>query len=623
MATCRNAGGLGFIETDRNGRGQPYTNYTLSFVDNLSMVRGSHNYKFGAEIRPVRLYTDRQGGTTYTFPNLNALLANTPSQIQVLGDVSLPDPFNNGATGNRFLKQTYSIFYAQDEWKIRPNFTMSYGLRYEYYSVLHEDRGLYSLFLADKGVLARQPWYNTSKLNFAPRLAFSWSPVKMKNKTVFRVGAGYFFGPGQTEDQVQPIDSDRATVSITSGPLLAYPVDPKAVLSIFSATNLSGYQPRGYASNYQIPEKILSYTFSLQQELPGNALLTVAYVGSQGRNLFLRSWTNGIVGLTMNPATGAGSAVLQYGSRFAQIDYKTSGGRDNYNSLQTTLNRRYRRGLSLGASWTYSHSIGNTGGSNEAQTAQNPFDFSQDHGNNAFDVRHSINASALYELPFGRGRKYLADGGVADYILGGWEIGGVVNSRTGLPIDVTLGRNDLAYQVNGTNKFVNAAMVANGAILTTPVVNNPYGGAFRNNRRPNVVAGVNPFLSTGDGKYILNPAAFSIPAPGTFGNLGRYALHGPALNQVDFTVHKKFTVTERVNVEFRAELYNVLNHTNFSNPAATLGNALGTGTNQLQPNQPYTSAAAGGVFGQATSTVTKDVGLGAQRQIQFSLRMNF
>ena len=342
MATCRNAGGLGFIETTQNGRGQPYTNYTLSFVDNLSMVRGSHNYKFGAEIRPVRLYTDRQGGTTYTFPNLNALLANTPSQIQVLGDVSLPDPFNNGATGNRFLKQTYSIFYAQDEWKIRPNFTMSYGLRYEYYSVLHEDRGLYSLFLADKGVLARQPWYNSSKLNFAPRLAFSWSPAKMKNKTVYRVGAGYFFGPGQTEDQVQPIDSDRATVSITSGPLLAYPVDPKAVLSIFSATNLSGYQPRGYASNYQIPEKILSYTFSLQQELPGNALLTVAYVGSQGRNLFLRSWTNGIVGLTMNPATGAGSAVLQYGSRFAQIDYKTSGGRDNYNSLQTTLNRLRR-----------------------------------------------------------------------------------------------------------------------------------------------------------------------------------------------------------------------------------------------------------------------------------------
>lgn len=255
------------------------------------MIRGSHSLKSGVEIRPVRMYTDRLGGTTYTFPNLNALLANTPSQIQVLGDVSSPDPFNNGATGDRFLKQLYSIFYAQDEWKIRPNLTMSYGLRYEYYSVLHEDRDLYSLFIADRGALERGPWYNSSKLNFGPRLAFSWSPSRMNNKTVFRVGAGYFFGPGQTEDQVQPIDSDRATVSLTSGPLLAFPVNPLQILSTFNVNSLSGYQPRAYASNYQLPEKILSYTFSVQQQLPGNALLTVAYVGSQGRNLFLRSWT--------------------------------------------------------------------------------------------------------------------------------------------------------------------------------------------------------------------------------------------------------------------------------------------------------------------------------------------
>src|SRR6185436_11910672 len=118
----------------------------------------------------------------------------------------------------------------------------------------------------------------------------------------------------------------------------------KQILSTFNVNNLSGYQPRGYASNYQLPEKILSYTFSVQQQLPSNALLTVAYVGSQGRNLFLRSWTNGIVGVTTNPTTGAGSAVLQYGPRFAQIDYKTSGGTDHYDSLQTALNRRFSKG---------------------------------------------------------------------------------------------------------------------------------------------------------------------------------------------------------------------------------------------------------------------------------------
>src|SRR5262249_26339381 len=129
--------------------------------------------KFGFEFRPVRLYTDRLGGTTYTFSNLANMLQNKLSQVQVLGDTSAPDPFNNGATGNRFLKQYYLIGYAQDEWRIKTNFTMSYGLRYEYYSVMSEDRNLFVLFNATTGQIMPNttPWYNSSKLNFGPRLA--------------------------------------------------------------------------------------------------------------------------------------------------------------------------------------------------------------------------------------------------------------------------------------------------------------------------------------------------------------------------------------------------------------------------------------------------------------------
>ena len=149
--------------------------------------------KFGGEFRPIRLYTDRQGGTTYTFPNITALLANQPTNIQVLGDTSAPDPWNNGATGNRFLKQYYLIFYAQDEWKIRPNLTINYGLRYEYYQPLHEDRNLFVLFNADTGKLAcgttpgcdlpnTTPWYHSKKTNFGPRLGISWSPAKVQQQ---------------------------------------------------------------------------------------------------------------------------------------------------------------------------------------------------------------------------------------------------------------------------------------------------------------------------------------------------------------------------------------------------------------------------------------------------------
>lgn len=602
-------GGLIRSNSSQNGRAQPYTNYTMSFIDNLSILKGSHSIKFGAEVRPIRMYTDRLGGTTYTFSNVNALLNNQPSQIQILGDVSAPNPLHGGIAQNRFLKQSYYIGYAQDEWKILPTLTMNYGVRYEYYSVLREANDLYTLYIAGQG-LKTGPWYDSSKLNFGPRLAFSWAPSKLNNKTVFRIGAGYYYGPGQTEDQVQPIDSDRVSATLTNA---VFPVNSRAVIAAVDPNNLSGFTPRAYAAGYRLPEKILSYTASLQQQLPGGTVMTVAYVGSQGRNLFLRSWTNGIIGVTQNPATGVASPILEMGNRFGQIDYKTSGGTDHYDSMQTSVQRRFAKGLTIGGQWTWSHSLGNTGGSNEAQTAQNPFNFEYDRGNNAFDVRHSMNITSLYEIPFARNRA----------VIGGWQIGGVVNARTGMPIDVTLARNDLAYVVNGTGQVVNSPIVSNGEVLTTAVVNNPYGGAFRNNRRPSVVAGVSPFISGADKRFILNPAAFTIPAPGEYGNLGRWALHGPALAQLDFTLQKRFAITEKLNLEFRSEIYNILNRANFANPPARLNNSLGNGVNQIQPGQPFTFASAGGAFGVANSTVTKDVGLGAARQIQLSLRMTF
>ncbi len=619
-------GGLIRSNSAQNGRAVPYTNYTLTFADQLSWIVRNHAFKFGLEVRPVRLYTDRLGGTTYTFSNLNDLLANKPSSVQVIGDVSAPNPLHGGVSGNRFLKQEYYIGYAQDEWKIRPNLTMNYGLRYEFYSVLHEDRNLFTFFDMTTGTLdnnPNRPWYGSSKLNFGPRLAFSWAPGRLKSNTVLRVGAGYYYGPGQTEDQVQPIDSDRVTVAKSN---VTFPVDSQAIISSFDPNNFSGFAPRVYAPGYQLPERVLSYTFSLQQQLPLGTVLTAAYVGSQGRNLFLRSWTNVQTGVNMNPTTGAGSSVLQFGSRFSQLDYKTSGGTDHYDSLQVTANRRFGQGLTVGTQWTWAHSLGNTGGSNEAQTQTDPFNFERDRGNNAFDVRHSFNASAMYDIPVGKGHKSLSNSNpVVEALVGGWEVGGIVNARTGLPIDLTLARNDIAYRVNSTGAIVSNPIVASdGTVLTTAIVNNPWGGAFRNNRRPDAVAGVSPYLtSPTDSRVFLNPAAFSIPAPGTFGNLGRWALHGPGLAQFDLTLHKRFNFTEKVNLEFRSELYNILNHTNFANPVSRLNNALGTGTNQIQPGQAFTPAAAGGTFGLSTSTVTKDVGLGASRQVQLSLRLNF
>lgn len=593
-----------------NGRGQPYTNYSLSYVDNLTWIKGAHNIKFGGEFRQVRLYTDRLGGVTYAFSNLNAFLANTPS-ISVLGDLSAPSPFNNGATGNRFGKTEMFSAYAQDEFKLKSNLTLTYGLRYEYYTPMREDRNLVVLYNTVTGKLdapGSRSFYQSSTTSFGPRLGLSWAPSKLNNKTTFRIGAGYYYGPGQGEDLIQPIESDRVSTTTTG----RFPVDALTVVKNFNVATATGIGVRAYAPGYKVPERILSYTASLQQQVWGGAILQLAYVGSQGRNLFLRSIANKVTGVTMNPTTGVGTVVREFGNQFGEIDYKTTGGNDNYNSLQTTLNRRFSRGLTLGAQWTYGHSIGNTAGSNEANTAMNPYNFAMDYGNNAFDIRHSANISAMYELPFARNNKY----------LGGWQIGGIMNGRTGLPMDIRITRPDVVYRDTRNNNIVNSPILANGAVVTVPVVNVPGGGNSRDVRVPDVVAGVNPFLNTGDRRFVVNPAAFSTPAPGTFGNLGRGALHGPGLTQYDLTLHKKFTFKERLTSEFRFEAYNLFNRANFANPVVRLNNVLGTGANQLQPGQAYNATTAGS-FGTVLQTVESAVGLGAQRQVQLSLRFSF
>lgn len=628
--------GLIRLSSSFNGRGAPYTNYTFSFIDSFSWVKGSHNMKFGAEIRPVRLYNDQQGGTTYSFPSVTAFLNNAPSSVAFNGTLSDLSPFT-GLSGNAFLKQTYYVFYAQDEWKATPTLTVSYGMRYEYYAPLHEDRNKVVFFDINKGDIIPKysgDWYGSSKLNFGPRLGLSWSPRKFNGKTVFRIGSGYYYGPGQTEDQLQPEANDRIGTTISSGVLNKYPLDIPAVYASYNVNSPTlGYQPRAYAPGYKIPEKILSYTASVQQELMGGAVLTVAYVGSQGRNLFLRSVTNKITGVTMNPTTGAGTAVREFGSRFAEIDYKTSGGTSNYNALQTTLNRRFNTGLSLAAQYTWAHDLGNTGGSNEANTAGNPYNFRADFGSNNFDIRQSLNLTTLYELPFGRGRKFgksISRG--ADLVLGGWQLGGVINARSGVPMDVLITRPDITYVDKRDGKeYATPVLGTDGTIYTTPVVNTLGGGNSRNIRRPNVVAGVNPYLS--NDRSLINPAAFSIPAPGTFGNSSRNSLTGPKLAQFDLTLSKKFSLTEKVNMEFRSEIYNLFNKANFANPAnLRLAQGIPNGGTfaggivpaaGVQPGTAFSTATAGGNFGVATSTVSNQIGLGTGRQVQLSLRLAF
>ena len=351
------------------------------------------------------------------------------------------------------------------------------------------------LFNADTGKLAcgttpgcdlpnTTPWYHSTKTNFGPRLGISVVAREAStNKTVFRIGAGYYYGPGQTEDQVQPIDSDRASRTLTSN--IAWPINPAQVLAGYNINDPNlGFQPRAYGNGYTLPEKVLSYTASIQQELPGNAVLTVAYVGSQGRNLFLRSWTNGIVGVTTNPTTGAGNADpavrpalrpdrLQDQRRHRPLRLAADHAEP---PIQQGADGRACNGPTATASATPA-----------APTKRRPRRIPSTSGRIAATMRSTCGTASMSRCStsFRSRRKSKA----ANFLSGGWEVGGIYNGRTGLPIDVTISRPDIVYQINGTNQFVQAPIVTNGVVTTTAVIDNPYGGAFRSNRRPTVVPG--------------------------------------------------------------------------------------------------------------------------------------
>ena len=179
--------GLIRLSSSFNGRGAPYTNYSLSFIDNLSVLRGNHSLKFGVEVRPLTIWNDQLGGTTFTFRECDRVPYNTPSSIAFNGDLSAHSPFT-GLSGLAHLRQNYYILYAQDEFKIRPNMTLNYGLRWEYYSPLHDVRDKNVVFdMAQGNIVPKddRDWYGSSTKNFGPRVSLSWAPERFQNKTVF------------------------------------------------------------------------------------------------------------------------------------------------------------------------------------------------------------------------------------------------------------------------------------------------------------------------------------------------------------------------------------------------------------------------------------------------------
>jgi hypothetical protein len=282
---------------------------------------------------------------------------------------------------------------------------------------------------------------------------------------------------------------------------------------------------------------------------------------------------------------------------YGQIDYKTSGcvddlvvngqtltgcGTATYNALQLSATRRFRAGFTGGMQYQYSRNRGTTQGSNEAGTAQNTFDYATEEGINPQDIPHTFNGSVTYQLP-----------GSGPW-AGGWRVGGILNARSGVPINVLISRPD------------------NITVGGVTVTNIP-GGNSRGTQRPDRVPGIDMYIKDGGVRW-LNPAAFATPQPGTFGNLPRNAVRGPQFWQLDLTFSKDLRFLNTQSVQLRLEMFNMTNRLNYENPAATLPNGT--------PGVPFNEAQAG-TFGYMLGPLNRTVGLGTARQTQVSLRYSF
>ncbi len=550
--------------------GSNFDPMSLSFMNALTWTKGAHTMKLGAEYRRIQSDFQFLGSQELTYNSINDFIDNRPNQYAVTQDSPVFRP-----------QQFYGIGFLQDSWRASQRLTLELGVRYDYYSVVKEADGRAKPFFVEDNEFSSDPnnFYNPDKNNISPRLSAAY---QIDSKTVIRSGFGLFYGPGQFEDRIQPIENyiERARVqaSDVAANTLAYPVEPAVLRNLLSI--------RGYTHDYPI-EYNVQYGVSVQRELPGAVNLTVGYTGSQGKDMFLRG-----VGNVLDPVTRV-RPVPSYG----QIDFKTGGcvddialagrydlsgcGRATYNAFQLSATRRFQGGFTGGFQYQYSRNRGTTQGSNEAATAQNTFDFNSENGINPQDIPHTLNGSIIYQLP-GQG-----------LWTGGWRVGTLINARSGVPLNVTINRPD------------------NVTVSGQTVTNIP-GGNSRGTQRPDLIPGVDPYLT--DGARWLNPAAFTTPQPGTFGNLPRNFLRGPEFWQADLLFSKDFRFAQNQGIQFRVEMFNILNRLNYENPAVNLPNGT--------PGTPFADAQVG-TFGYMLGPLNRTVGMGTARQTQISLRYTF
>ena len=519
-------------------------NTSLEYIDNVSWFRGPHTVKAGVNIRRVWHDFDSTGTTALVFASLPDFSANRPSQATFTPAIS-----------TTFIRGWTYSGYLQDDLKATGRLTINLGLRYDYtppYTDIDNrvrNFDVTAMQLTAPGAQIYEP----DRDNVAPRLGFTYD-VRGNGRSILRSGYGSYYGlyaPVSAELLLIANAPGATLLTRTQDPTLQYPLSSLAA-GVSNPPTRRGIDPNRKDSYSR------QMTVNLQQQLGASTAVTIGYVGTWSRNNERTRPLN-----LIDPATGQ-----RPNPEFSQILFAESSGSANYNALQASLTRRFANGLSFNANYAYSRLM------DDIVSPQNPFtswDLEWARGDR--EIPHNLSVSALYELPFGAGRRW-GNSSALTHLLGGWQVNGVVLAHSGRPYTVTLG-----------------AVTRSGTGWTT-------------NQRPDVVSGIDHAGVIDGPAGWLNSAAFSNPATGTFGNLGRNTERGPHFLQADMSLFKNVQLDDRQRVQLRVEIFNVINRL------------------QLPP-VPNANFLAPASFGQFFNTFGRTEGFGTSRQIQFALRYLF
>lgn len=594
----------GLTNIDIQGYTNPVMGYSLSlpwirfetnwnFVNNWTKTFGKHTVKFGGDFRfnrdglfQTQVYSLRgqyrfRSGQTARNGDPNQGFANAYAAFLL----DLPNDYGRDLLSAFPEYVQFPLFtYVQDKWQVSKKLTVDIGVRHELYppatprlkgGFSNYDIDTNSMIVAGVGSNPSNLGRKTYKANFAPRFGISY---RLDEKTVIRSGYGlsyipyadnqyaYNF-PVRQNNAFNPANSFVPAGKMADGLPAPLPFNVPTDGIIRNAPN-QVYEviPLDYHEGY-----IQSYNLAVQRALPGKFTLDVAYVGNKGTRI--PTVYNANAGMILGAGRDGRPLWAKY-RRDADTNFRFIGTSNSYNSLQVKFDRRFSGGFSMTSAYTWSKAIDIANDNTGFSYYINP---ERSRGPADFDRRHMFNQSYIWELPFGKG-KHWATSGPAGHVLGGWQVSGILTLMSGSSLNISAPNASLNAPGNNNNPNY----VGSGGLPVSGDIN---------------------FRATGNNQAAwFDKSVFVAPPANTFGNVGRNAFKGPGFANVDLTIFRRFTITERLKAEFRVESFNFTNTPQYPNPDGGFGNAT---------------------FGQVTSAAIGNSSDGGSRQIQLGLRLQF